>query len=127
MTGIIANSVYEYLEIASSRAESMQEKQTETKDQLLIDEMVLNDYKKRQYNLGMVWIDYKKGYDLIPHCWILESFELVKGSENIVKFIRKLMKNWNTNWTSVEKENIWQMLISEEAYFREIVLHHYYL
>ena len=31
MTGVIANSVYEYLEIASSRAERMQEKQTRDK------------------------------------------------------------------------------------------------
>ena len=125
MTGIIANSVYEYLEIASSRAESMQEKQTETKDQLLIDEMVLNDYKKRQYNLGMVWINYKKTYSMIPHYLILENLGLVQVSENIVKFIRKLMKNWNTSLTSVE--NIWQMLISEGAYFRVTVRHHYYL
>ena len=125
MTGIIANSVYEYLEIASSRAESMQEKQTETKDQLLIDEMVLNDYKKRQYNLGMVWINYKKTYSMIPHYLILENLGLVQVSENIVKFIRKIMKNWNTSLTSVE--NIWQMLTSEGAYFRVTVRHHYYL
>ena len=31
MTGVIANSVYGYLEIASSRAERMQEKQTRDK------------------------------------------------------------------------------------------------
>ena len=31
-----------------------------TKYQLLIDKTVLNYCKKRQTNLGMAWIDYKK-------------------------------------------------------------------
>ena len=62
--------------------------------------MVLNDCKKRHTNLGMVWIDYKKDYDMIPHSWILESLKLVQMSENFVQFIRKSMKNGNTKLTS---------------------------
>ena len=61
--------------------------------------MVLNNCKKIHTNLGMAWIDYKKAYDMIPHSWILESLGLVQVSENIVEFIRKSMKNWNTNLT----------------------------
>ena len=46
----------------------------------------------------MGWIDYdKKVYDVIPHSWIFVSFEKMQMSENIVQFIRKLMKNWNTD------------------------------
>ena len=38
---------------------------------------------------------------MIPYSWILESLVLVElVSENIVEFIRKSMKNWNTNLTS---------------------------
>ena len=33
-----------------------------TKEQLLIDKMVLNDCKKKHTNLGMVWTNY-----MIPH------------------------------------------------------------
>ena len=62
--------------------------------------MVLNDCKKRHTNLGMVWIDCKKDYDMIPHFWILESLKVVQMSENIVQFIRKSMKNGNTKLTS---------------------------
>ena len=71
-----------------------------TKDQLLIDKMVLNDCKKRHNDLEMAWIDCKKAYDMIPHSWILESLGLVQVSKNIVEFIRKSMKNLNTNLTS---------------------------
>ena len=61
--------------------------------------MLLNDCKKRNTNLGMAWIDYKKAYDMIPHSRILENLGLMHVSENIVEFIRKSMKNWNANLT----------------------------
>ena len=70
----------------------------ETKDQFLIDKMVLNDCKKRHTNLGMVWIHYKKAYDMIPHSWILESLGFVQESKNIVEFIRKFKRMyWGFN------------------------------
>ena len=54
----------------------------------------------RHTNLGMAWIDYKKAYDIVSQSWILKSLGLVQMPENIVQFIRKSMKNWNTNMTS---------------------------
>ena len=95
MTGIIANSVYEYLEMYNLfpvEQKRCRRNSRGTKDQLLIDKMVLNDRKKKDNNLGMAWIDYKKAC-MIPHSWILESLGLVQVSENIVEFIRKSMKN----------------------------------
>ena len=38
-----------------------------TKDQLLIDKLVIRNCKRRQIWLGMAWVDYKKAYDMIPH------------------------------------------------------------
>ena len=63
MTGIIANSVYEYLEmykLLPVEQKGCRRSSRGTKDQLLLDKMVLNDCKKRHTNLGMAWIDYKK-------------------------------------------------------------------
>ena len=103
ITGMIPNSIYEYVEIYNLlpvEQKGCRKNSRETKDQLLIDKMLLNDCKKRHTNLGMAWIDYKKAYDMIPHSWILESLGLVEVAENIVEFIRKSMKNWNTNLTS---------------------------
>ena len=37
---------------------------------------------------------------MIPHSWILESLELAQVSENIVEFIRKAMKDYNTDFSS---------------------------
>ena len=63
-----------------------------TKNQLL--------KRKRHTNLGMVWIDYKKAYDMVPHSGILESFELVQVSDNILEFLKRSMANWQTELTS---------------------------
>ena len=49
-----------------------------TKDQLLIDKMMLDSCKKRHAHLRMAWIDYKKAYDIIPHSLILEILGLVQ-------------------------------------------------
>ena len=34
----------------------------------------------------MVWIDYKKAYDMIPDSCILESLKLARVAENAVEF-----------------------------------------
>ena len=62
--------------------------------------MILRDCRKKHKNLGMAWIDYKKAYDMVPHSWILESLELVQVSDNILKFVKRSMANWQTELTS---------------------------
>ena len=83
MTGIIANSVYEYLEMCNLlpvEQKGCRRSSRGTKDQLSIDKMVLNDCKKRYTNLGVAWIGYTKAYDMIRHSWILESLGLVQAA-----------------------------------------------
>ena len=64
---------------------------------------MLRDCRKRHTNLGMAWIDSKKTYDMVPHSWILESLELVQVSDNILKFVKRSMANWQTELTSWRK------------------------
>ena len=70
-----------------------------TKDQLLIDKMVLADCKRKHKNLAVTWVDYKKGYDMVPHSWIIESLKMAKVAENIT-FLQKSMVNGKTELTS---------------------------
>ena len=104
MTGIIANSVYEYLEMYNLlpvEQKGCRRNRRGANDQLSIEKMVLNVCKKRQTNMGMLWIGYRKADD--GNSWILESLGLVQVSKNILKFIRKSMKNWSTNLASCGK------------------------
>ena len=59
------------------------------KDQLMINNAILENCKKRKKNLSTAWIDYKKAFDSVPHSWIL-----------------KCLSQWKTNMTLVHKEGV---------------------
>ena len=84
MTGIIADYVYQMLlesDILRVEQKGCRKKRRGTNDQLLIDKMILNDSKRRQKNLAMAWVDYKKAYDMVPHSWIVECLQLAQVPE----------------------------------------------
>ena len=103
MTGIIADDIYKYLEVNGKLPEEQKgcrRKSRGTKDQLLIDKAILKDCKRRQKNLAMAWVDYKKAYDMVPHSWIIECLKLVNVSDNIISFIQGSMAKWKTELTA---------------------------
>ena len=61
--------------------------------------MIMKYAKRKQRNLRMTWIDYKKAYDSVPHSWILRSMGLVGVATNITSFMEKAVKMWNTTLT----------------------------
>ena len=65
-------------------------------DQLLINKMILDEVRKHQRNLFMMWFDYKKAFNSVPHDWILKSLHLSHMPEKIVNTIENLMKVWST-------------------------------
>ena len=108
MTRIIANTVYVYMNTEMYNLPPIEQRRSRrnsrgAKDKLLADKMVLNDCKKRQTNLGVAQLDYKKAYAMISYSWILKSLVLMQVSQNIVKFIRKVMKNCNKSLASYGK------------------------
>ena len=67
-----------------------------TKQQLLIDKDILKNYQGRLTNLSMVWTDYRKTYDMVPHLWILDCARMVEVAQNIIILIENTMANWKT-------------------------------
>ena len=94
---------YEYLDKSSlllSEQKGCKKKSRGTKDQLLIDQMVLRDCKRRHTNLAMAWVDYRKAYDMVPHSWIVECMDIFGIAENVKAFLTSSMNNWKTKLTS---------------------------
>ena len=94
-TGAIAEEMYDYLEQEKLLPEEQKECRRGsrgTKDQLLIDKTVLKDCEKRHTNLSMIWIDYKKAYDFVPHVCINECMELFGIADNVRNFLEKSME-----------------------------------
>ena len=42
----------------------------------------------------MAWIDYKKAYDMVPHSWIIECFDLFGVAENIKSLSVNSIEKW---------------------------------
>ena len=86
LTGILADDLYSHLEnkdLLPVEQKGGRKGSRGTKDQLLIDKMIIRNSKRRQTNLAMAWIDYKKAYDMVPHSWIQKSLKLFKVADNI--------------------------------------------
>ena len=82
-TGIISDKVCNYIEdmgLFPIEQKGCRRGYRGTKDQLLIDKLIIKICKRRKTNLSMAWVDYKKAYDMVPHSWILECLKMKRWS-----------------------------------------------
>ena len=70
----------------------------------------MREIKMRKQNLSMVWIDYKKAYDVVPHSWIIDCWETVGINEKIRRLLTESMKSWRVELASGE-ENLGEVNI----------------
>ena len=102
-TGVIAESMYTFLDenkILQEEQKGCRRESRGTKDQLLIDRIVLQHCKKRHTNLAMAWVNYKEVYDMVPHSWVIECLEFLQITDNIKQFLTRSMTKWQTELTS---------------------------
>ena len=59
-----------------------------TKDQLLIDKVVIRNCKRRKTNLNMAWVDFKKAYGIVPHPWIINALKLIGAATNAIALLK---------------------------------------
>ena len=82
--------------LISDEQKGNRRKSRSTKDQLLIDKMILWNVKRRKTNLHVEWIDYEKTFDSLPHSWIAKSLQILGISDNIRQFLKVAMNSGNT-------------------------------
>ena len=66
----------------------------------------------------MAWIDYKKGYDMVPHSRIKECLDLFRVAENNKTLLVNSMKKWRVMLCAGNSD---LKLILSEAFFKEIL------
>ena len=99
LTGIFSEKIYQHLEEKSllpDEQKGCRKNSRGTKDQLLIDKMILKDAKQGRKRLAMAWIDYKKAYDMVPHSWLIESLDIFGVAGNLAGLLQNSMTNWKT-------------------------------
>ena len=71
-----------------------------TKDQLLIDKMIIKNCKRRLTGLGMAWIDFKKTFDMVPHSWIIQPMGMFGVAKNMIGLLQNSMKKCKKELTA---------------------------
>ena len=65
-------------------------------DQLLINKMILDEVRFNRRTLFVMWFNYKKAFDSIPHQWFLEALKLAKIPDMLLNAISNLTEKWAT-------------------------------
>ena len=97
LTGIVADEIYNHLEendILPEEQKVGRRNSKGTKDQLLIDKAVMKNCRRIKVWLSMVWIDYRKAYDMLPRSWIKKSIEMCGVADKISHLLSKSMESW---------------------------------
>ena len=100
LTGILSDKITNHLNSYNIIAEEQQgavKNSYGTKTQLLINKSVVEDAIRNKKNLSMLYIDYSKAYDSVPHAWIIEILSVYKVSPIIINFLATSMLSWKTD------------------------------
>ena len=100
LTGILGDKIASFLVSNNMLAVEQQggiKRSYGTKTQLLINKSILSDAIRRKRNLHMLYVDYSKAYDSVPHAWIKESLSVYKISSIIINFICSSMLLWKVD------------------------------
>lgn len=76
------------------------------KEQLLIDQVVTNQARRKTRDQAVAWIDYRKAYDSVPHSWLCKVLEIYKVDPKMRMVITKAMENWKTTLIVNTEEGI---------------------
>ena len=109
LTSVITDMLYSHLEkeaIMTPEQKGGKKDCHGCKDQLMINNAILENCKKRKKDLWTAWIDYKKAFDNVPHSWILKCLQMYKIHPVLIIFIKESVSQWKTNMTLVHQEGV---------------------
>lgn len=91
LTGILTSHIWKHVDryrIMAPEQNGCRKNARGCKEMLNIDYLVTKLAKKKQRNLSVAWIDYRKAFDSIPHSWLLKTLQLYGVSEPVINLIR---------------------------------------
>ena len=109
LTSVITDRLYNHLEKESIMTPEQRGGKKDCygyKDQLMINNVILENCKKKKKNLSTAWIDYKKVFDSVPHSWILACLRMYKINPVVTTFVEASMRQWKTNMVLVHESGV---------------------
>ena len=62
------------------------------KDQLLMNQTIIENFRSKLKNISMAWVDYKNAFDNVLHEWILKVLNILNISPVMIIFLKYNMK-----------------------------------
>ena len=72
----------------------------------MINNVILENCKKKKKNLSTAWIDYKEAFDSVPDSWILACLRMYKINPILTTFIEARMRQWKTNMVLIHESGV---------------------
>jgi hypothetical protein len=91
LTGIIAKRIsthFEQQSLLPAEQKGCHPGSKGCNHQLMISKAIYEDLRRRNENLSIIWTDYQKVSDSIPHSWVKKSIALVGMNSKIVRFCK---------------------------------------
>ena len=63
----------------------------------MINKTILEEVKVNRRSLIIMWLDYHKVFDSVPHEWLIKSLQVAKAPTKIINTLRELIKKSATN------------------------------
>ena len=93
-----------YYSTASCGLFPKEQKKMEPEEQVIYCTLINTSSKGAKWIRKMTsWIDYKKIYNMIQLCRIIDCLKVYKISNKVIIFIKEAMKNWKIELTAGEK------------------------
>ena len=100
LSGVLSDKITKHLNEFSILAEEQQgaiKNSYGTKAQLIINKTLVEDAIRKKKDVSMVYVDYAKAFDSVPHQWTLDIMTAYKISPIIINFLAAAMKLWRTD------------------------------
>ena len=122
-TLIFAEEIYCHLiqnSFLPNKWKSSRKESRGTKDQLLVDKVILRNCRIICKGLLVGWIDYKRSFDMVPCSWLKEGVEIVGWGGNVKRQLfnsmEKLKMSPSKQW-SFRGKKYWYRYFLSGCYF----------
>ncbi|XP_052756188.1 uncharacterized protein LOC128201893 [Galleria mellonella] len=111
LTSCLTNLIYNHIErnnILSEEQKGCRKNSRGCKEQLTIDTIAMKIVSLRKKDFSVMYIDYRKAFDSVPHSWLLYILHHYKIHPNIIALLESTMKHWKTKLKLINGSNIIQ-------------------
>ncbi|CAB3245221.1 unnamed protein product [Arctia plantaginis] len=107
ITSCISEIIYRHLNeynVLAEQQKGCKKNSQGCKEQLIIDSIVMRQAQTKNRNIHMMYVDYKKAFDSVPHSWLLYVLDHYKIHPCLITFLSTAMLHWKTKLKLINNE-----------------------